>query len=39
MMDLTVPYYDAVMETFDAGRYPRFAVPAGFTISGWREGF
>lgn len=39
MMDLTVPYYDAAMETVNAAEYPRAALPAGFTLSGYREGF
>ncbi|MEA4823816.1 MAG: GNAT family N-acetyltransferase [Clostridiaceae bacterium] len=39
MLDKTLPNISVMLETHRASEYPRYPVPDGYTLSGYREGF
>ena len=39
MMDRSVPNYRAIMIKYDVDNYPRFDLPEGFYITGYKPGY
>jgi hypothetical protein len=39
MLDKSIPHIGVLMVKSDAENYPRFKLPEGFTITGYKQGF
>lgn len=39
MLDKSVPYYGVMMVKTDTSRYPRYELPEGYSLSGYKVGF